>query len=67
MYHLHLMAHQRYEERIRDAERQARFLADNGLLTTGDPRGVAAPSFRPFRQPLGLLRQIRRSLLVQRA
>lgn len=67
MYHMHIMAHQRYEERIRDAERQARFLAACGLLTTGDPRSAAATPSHPLHHLLSMLRQFRRGHMLQRA
>ena len=61
MYHLHLMAHQIYEERIREAERQARFLAACAMLTAACPPVVAAPVAPPLRRLRGLLQQVRRT------
>ena len=54
MYNLHTMAHQRYEETILEAERQAQFLAECDARATEAPLAVATESSQPLRRPLGM-------------
>ena len=57
MHHLHALAHQDYEERVRMAERQARFLAECGVRATGEPAVVGWAVPHPLRGLRNLLRQ----------
>lgn len=67
MHHLHVLAHQCYEERIREAERQVRFLADCGMPASGQSPVGAGTSSQPLRRLVALLRQLGRAPVVRRA
>ena len=61
MHHLNILANQCYEERVREAERRARFLADCGVRATGEPAVVGWAAPHPVR---GLRKLLRRRKLA---
>ena len=67
MYNLHMMAHQRYEEHILGAERQAQFLAECNMRATEAPATVGGRRRISLRRPLDLLRLLRHAPVLRRA
>jgi len=67
MYQLHMMAHQRYEERTHAAEREARFLAECGLLATEELLVVAGESSHPLRRLFDVVRHLGHTPVLRRA
>ena len=67
MYNLHMMAHQRYEEHILEAERQAQFVVECNMRASEECLVVAGESSHPLRRLFDLARQFRRVPALRRA